>query len=492
MDTPGVVDPRAEVDPWAVMESLPDALAVIDSGLRVRFLNAAWRRLALKTDAGPAGAPGADFIGCCAADLLPDPSDAFVWADLLRAALGGQPPEGALTVRRRSEARRHSLSIASCAIGGEAGALVVLRPAAAPSSFEWLLEQALQQTDEAVIITDSDRFPDGPRIIYANQSFERLTGYAAAESLGRSPHAILTPGGQSPISMQEAAAGRPVHAQVELRRKDGTHFAAELVMAPLHARSGAITNWVAMLRDTRRHERRAQRLRGQSLSTLAGGFAHRFNNLLAVMLGSASLALLDHPEPSPTHEALTAIHEAAHRGGALVSQLLAYAGKSRLQSEVLDINRLVAEVAGSGAVPPHVRAVLALAPDLPPVVADAEQMRRVVLHVLCNAVEAIGAAPGAVSLSTARRQVGETDAAISLVGDLPPGLYVAIEVRDSGAGLDRAALEHIFEPFFSTKFTGRGLGLAESLGVVTSHGGGMLVESAVGVGSAVTVLLPPA
>ena len=73
---------------------------------------------------------------------------------------------------------------------------------------------------------------------------------------------------------------------------------------------------------------------------------------------------------------------------------------------------------------------------------------------------------------------------------LPPGPYVAIEVRDSGAGLDRAALEHVFEPFFSTKFTGRGLGLSEALGVVSSHGGGMVVESEVGVGSAFTMLLP--
>jgi two-component system, cell cycle sensor histidine kinase and response regulator CckA len=236
--------------------------------------------------------------------------------------------------------------------------------------------------------------------------------------------------------------------------------------------------------------RREQRLRLESVTTLAAGVAHDFNNLLTVIIGAANLALLDHSRPSATRDALLAIQEAAERATGLTAQMLAYAGKRRMVLEPVDLNQIVTELHAVSR-PAGIMFEFALDSNLPPVPADRVQIRRALDHFLANAVEAIGAAPGTITITTSLRRIEQQISTAAHPALEPaPGTYAAVEVRDSGAGMDADTLSRVFEPFFSTKFAGRGLSLAEVLGIVASHHGNVLAESVPGQGSTFTLLLP--
>jgi CheY-like chemotaxis protein len=179
----------------------------------------------------------------------------------------------------------------------------------------------------------------------------------------------------------------------------------------------------------------------------------------------------------------------------LCQQLLAYAGKGRFVVGPVDLNALVRDCAALIHRAVSRLAVLSfqLAPDLPPVMADAAQMRQIVLNLLTNASEALGERPGLLAVRTrvahARR---ELLGGLHLGGELAEGEYVELEVSDTGCGMDERVQGRIFEPFFSTKFTGRGLGMAAVLGIVRSHRGAISVQSKQGAGSTFRVLLPRA
>jgi signal transduction histidine kinase/CheY-like chemotaxis protein len=235
----------------------------------------------------------------------------------------------------------------------------------------------------------------------------------------------------------------------------------------------------------------AQRL--ESLGLLAGGIAHDFNNLLVAVLGNADMALMEMAPESPARDAVESIRDAAIRAADLTNQLLAYSGKGRLAVQALDVNRLIEEMGhlfkvslGSGAA-----LQTDLAAGLPPVEADPAGLQQVLLNLVTNAVEAIGGAGGTVALRTRliAAAAGELPG-LELDEPLPAGRYVSLAVSDDGCGIAACDVERIFEPFYTTKFTGRGLGLAAVAGIVRSHGGGLRVDSRPGLGTTVEVLLP--
>ncbi len=235
----------------------------------------------------------------------------------------------------------------------------------------------------------------------------------------------------------------------------------------------------------------AQRL--ESLGLLAGGIAHDFNNLLVAVLGNADMALMEMAPESPARDAVESIRDAAIRAAELTNQLLAYSGKGRLAVQALDVNRLIEEMAhlfkvslGSGAA-----LQTDLAAGLPPVAADPAGLQQVLLNLVTNAAEAIGGAGGTIGLRTRLVEVaaGELPGP-ELEEPLPGGRYVSLAVSDDGCGIAGHDLERLFEPFYTTKFTGRGLGLAAVAGIVRSHGGSIRVDSQPGCGSTFEVLLP--
>ena len=237
----------------------------------------------------------------------------------------------------------------------------------------------------------------------------------------------------------------------------------------------------------------AQKVEG--LGTMAGGIAHDFNNLLAVIQGNLGLAIEDLPQESPVAATLQRAELATRRAAELTAKLLAYTGRGVIATQPVDLNDLVHELGSllHSSVPRGIELRLSLAAGLPLLSADATQLRQVLMNLVINAAEALGQGPGTITVSTAERRVERAELAQAQVGaELLAGRYLLLQVRDSGPGMDAATLERIFDPFFSTKFTGRGLGLAAALGIVRGHNGALAVVSAPGSGATFTLFLPSA
>ena len=231
----------------------------------------------------------------------------------------------------------------------------------------------------------------------------------------------------------------------------------------------------------------------ESLGVLAGGIAHDFNNILMAVIGHAGLARLRLPPESPAIGSLCQIEQAASRAADLAKQMLAYSGKGKFVVEPVDLNRLAEEMEHLLRVSVSKKALLRfnLARPLPAVDADATQLRQVIMNLVINASEAIGERSGSIAVTTGcvnctREYLQE----LWLDERLPEGLYVTLEIADSGCGMDRETLARIFDPFFSTKFTGRGLGMAAVLGIVRGHRGAIKVASEPGRGSTFRIFLP--
>jgi PAS domain S-box-containing protein len=245
---------------------------------------------------------------------------------------------------------------------------------------------------------------------------------------------------------------------------------------------------------TRLDERLRQAAKLESIGVLAGGIAHDFNNLLTSVIGNTSLAIDWLSTPEDARPLLKQVLIASERAADLTRQMLAYSGRGIFFLKEISLSETVDEMMRLLAIsiPRSVRMEQDLAPELPPVLADPAQMLQLIMNLAINAAEACGNAPGVVKISTSLEQI---DAALpNGVGasQLQPGAYVCLRVTDTGSGMDEATVAKIFDPFFSTKFTGRGLGLAAAQGIVRSHKGAIRVKTAPGRGSTFEVLLPAA
>ncbi len=235
----------------------------------------------------------------------------------------------------------------------------------------------------------------------------------------------------------------------------------------------------------------AQKL--ESLGVLAGGIAHDFNNILTAIIGNAEIALMRLTPESPAVDNLHNISHSAFRAADLAKQMLAYSGKGRFVIEHLDLNRLLEEMLHMLEVSISKKAVLRLNPHrpLPAVEGDATQMRQIIMNLVINASEAIGDRSGVIAITT-----GCMDCDRSYLKDvwldenLTDGLYIYLEIADTGCGMDKDTLAKLFDPFFTTKFTGRGLGMSAVLGIVRGHKGAIKVYSEPGKGSSFKILLP--
>jgi PAS domain S-box-containing protein len=235
----------------------------------------------------------------------------------------------------------------------------------------------------------------------------------------------------------------------------------------------------------------AQKL--ESLGILAGGIAHDFNNLLVGILGNASLALLTIDGNHESHESIVEIERAAQRAAELTRQLLAYAGKGRFVVEPVDASSIVHEMSAllRTAISRTASMQLDLATGLPAIEVDTTQFRQVVMNLITNASDALADQGGLISLRTGVREVSRDFLERCVPGtNAEPGRFVFIEVTDTGVGMDPVTVSRVFDPFFSTKFTGRGLGLAATLGIVRSHRGAIRVYSEVSKGTSFCLLFP--
>ena len=342
----------------------------------------------------------------------------------------------------------------------------------------------------------------------ANAEHRRQLGVDSQEALANRTVGDLVPGEWAQIEADEDRTVIATAAPVLDREYEVTSGAEtrRLVTSkvPVCEPSGGVVGLVGVTRDvTAAHEAdSARRLLDQqlletqkleSLGVLAGGIAHDFNNLLTGVLGNLSLARLALDDPETTSAHLDGIETSAVRAADLCQQMLAYAGKGRFQEQRLDLGALVGDML------PLLRLSVAKGvtlrvhaePGLPAIWGDATQMRQVVLNLVTNASDAIETT-GTIEL---RLFAVEAEATLlsELVPPIEPGAatgYVVLEVSDTGCGMSPEMLGRVFEPFYTTKFTGRGLGLAVVHGIVRGHKGGVRVESAPQLGSTFAVALP--
>jgi len=213
------------------------------------------------------------------------------------------------------------------------------------------------------------------------------------------------------------------------------------------------------------------------------------------ILGGADLALNVIPPETPGRHLVEIIRKSASRATDLTNQMLAYSGHGRFRVAPLDLSALVVEMEQLLEASVSKKVVLEsdLPADLPAVKADATQIRQVVMNLILNASEAIGGTKGTVSVSTRLVSLEDRGSAVEFPPDgLEPGRYVCLEVRDNGCGMDAETQAKMFDPFSTTKFQGRGLGLAAVLGIVRGHKGAIVVSSEEGRGTTICVLLPAA
>lgn len=226
------------------------------------------------------------------------------------------------------------------------------------------------------------------------------------------------------------------------------------------------------------HLQEAQKL--ESLGVLAGGIAHDFNNLLTVILGNLSLMKQDVQPNTMQYQSLEHSEQASRQAAELCRQMLAYAGRGKLENRPLDLSELIegSRALLSSAATKHHHLHYHLSTGLPWVAGDSSQIRQVILNLVQNAAEAIPQPAGTIEILTGVSSLDATQLKHCLfAGNHEPGQYVWLEVRDSGQGMHEEIRQRIFEPFFTTKFTGRGLGLAAVAGIVRTHRGIIQCES---------------
>ncbi|TWT14119.1 ATP-binding protein [Reyranella sp. CPCC 100927] len=385
-----------------------------------------------------------------------------------------------------AELERRRLAAQAGAVGAREQAQAQLREREA--SFRYLFDQN-----------------PSPMIVCADQSFHVLAANDSALRLyGTTREAFL---GQQPDQEQDRRARPPAPAHgagvsfvsvATHRRRSGEAFSCDV-------RASAITfggrpAWLLVVRDISEQQqaqsrlaeaedklRQAQKL--EAIGHLTGGIAHDFNNLLAVILGSVELLQEELPAGSSGGDLLAVAAQAAERGADLTSQLLSFARRQALAPHAVDINALLGKVHAllTRSVGRHIETNFAPDPTLRPALIDSTQLETAVLNLVVNARDAMPDG-GSITLSTSN---GSVESALDQP-DVMPGDYVVITVSDTGTGMTPEVLSKAFDPFFSTKETGKGSGLGLSMvyGFVRQSGGHVRIESAVDAGTEVHLYLP--
>jgi PAS domain S-box-containing protein len=333
---------------------------------------------------------------------------------------------------------------------------------------------------------------------YVSPQVERILGYAPNEwlTLSRNWAAHIHPDDRATVVAAEEASqkGEPFQAEFRVRRKDGrevwlndtgvvvqgsdAHPVMEGIMVDITERKQLETQ----LQQSRKME---------AVGRLAGGIAHDFNNLLTIITGYTDLALSRPAVPLDLRSDIERIESAAGRAAALVRQLLAFSRKQVLQPKILDLNAIVVNMEKllRRLVDDNIEMNTSVRDDLGKVKADPAQIEQVIMNLVVNARDAMPSG-GRLLLETSN---ADLDSAYAFEhASVKPGSYVMLAVSDTGIGMDTETVAHIFEPFYTTKESGRGtgLGLSTVYGIVKQSGGYIWVYSEPGRGSTFKIYLP--
>jgi len=367
-------------------------------------------------------------------------------------------------------------------------------------------ESRLQQTMDALPDIVYELAMDGS-IIYANKSASKQLGIPLTAIESMTIDDILPESDRDralDIMVEMMATGKRSEGErYHLIRADGTTLPVEAHAILLERENGQpsvlgiardIRERINAEEERRRMDKQIQKTQKlQSLQVLAGGLAHDFNNLLIVILGNASLAKIATKDNLNVIRQLERVESAARKASELTDQMLAYAGKGQTALERVDLGKTVEEILRLIQVSMISEHEIEWESDgtTPFIKADPTQIRQILINLVTNAAEASEKDGSRIFVRTGTLRVTQNDKVLSFFEELlPEGTYSLIEVQDNGCGMDDATMAQMFEPFFSSKFTGRGLGLAATLGIVRSHHGTINVKSEPDKGTTITVYFP--
>ena len=356
------------------------------------------------------------------------------------------------------------------------------------------LSRAVEQSADTVMVTNRSGV-----IEYVNPAFEALTGFTHEEACGNSPR-ILKSGEQGQETYQEMwstiLAGNVYRGILVNRKKNGELYYVEESICPVRDTEGKITHFISNGRDlTDRLRLEAQLLQAQkmdAIGNLAGGVAHDFNNLLTIITSYAELALDGLPQDSPVESKIQEILLAARRAAELTRQLLAFSRKQPQALRVADLNPVIARIAKTlpRLIGEDIDFAFVPGDGLGRVRVDPLQLEQVLMNLAANARDAMPQG-GHLRIETSDAMLDEAYIQLKQAV-IPPGRYALVTVSDSGAGIPREHLPHIFEPFYTTKPSGKGtgLGLATVYGIVKQNKGFIWVYSEPAMGTVFKIYLP--
>jgi PAS domain S-box-containing protein len=353
------------------------------------------------------------------------------------------------------------------------------------------LAVTLRAMTEGVITTDV-----AGRVLFINPAAATLIQWEVELAIGRLVSEVCAFGNARDGTAVEVPVSRVAQGdvvitlppQTRLTTRNGLQRLVEGCCAPIHSATSAVIGAVLVFRDVTETERLEEELvratRLESVGVLAGGIAHDFNNILTAVMGNIALGLLDVPADSPTGVSLRAAEKAAARACDLTQQLLTFAKGGEPVRAAVQLDSIVREMTTFALHGSPVKATYEFAPNLWPADADKGQIGRVVQNLAINSVQAM---PAGGTL----RVKAVNDRVRGLVRPgLAPGDYILITITDTGEGIPPENLTRIFDPYFTTKKTGSGLGLAAVYSIIKKHRGHIEVESQVGLGTTFRIWLP--
>ena len=354
-----------------------------------------------------------------------------------------------------------------------------------------LFSSALTASSDWMSLT---KLPEG-HYVEVNEAFEKKTGYARDEVLGKTPLELGI--WVDPSKREEALRilldqGTLRDFEAEFRLKSGEvrtfSVSADIVELGGEKLSLAICRDITERKELERQLALSQKM--EAIGRLAGGIAHDFNNLLTIIMGQTDLLLLTMSEGDKGREALEEIRQAAKKAASLTRQLLAFSKRQVLKPKILDLNSIVSDMERmlSRLIGEDVEIITVRDPGLWRVRLDPAQMEQVLLNLAVNARDAMPKG-GRLRIETSNLWLKERPHG-SWAGGFAPGPYVVLKVSDTGMGMDESTKQKIFEPFFTTKEKGTGLGLATVYGIVAQSGGHIEVESCPGSGTTFSLYFP--
>lgn len=339
---------------------------------------------------------------------------------------------------------------------------------------------------------------DNGVILECNRALATMTGFGMEELIGMNGLELIAPEWVETVQ-NNITSGFDGQYEAEGVRKDGTtyHLALKGKNIPYKGRAVRVVEFRDITDQKRAEGERllleqqfhhAQKM--ESLGVLAGGIAHDFNNILTIILGHCHMGQED---VVSNRRAFQQIEFAAERAAKLCHQMLTYAGKNQIGYERINLAMMLDEEVKmlQAAIKKNVTFTSDIKYDLPCISGDAGQIQQVIMNLIINAAEAIGDAEGSIAVTLTEvvyeSEQGDTDTFNSIVR---AGSYVCIEVKDTGCGMDEETQKRIFEPFYTTKFTGRGLGMSAIRGIVIAHKALLHLTSSIGVGTSFKVCFP--